>query len=107
MQLCCRAYLFPCSLLIFSVVFSGWLGFYPEPSKPVIIFFSPFISSNEALDLARGVGARVIRLGFYSNSLVVQSDQPDFFVRLRQAGVWFMADATGIAGCSTKANVKQ
>jgi hypothetical protein len=59
------------------------------------------------LDLAGGVGARVIRLGFYSNSLVVQSDQPDFFARLRQAGVWFMADATGIVGCGTKTNIKQ
>jgi len=93
------SYVLPGSLLIASVLLLVWLQLRPVPAQPVIVFFAPGTSPTEALADVIGAGGRLISLGAYSNSLIVQSEQLDFFDRLRQAGAWLIIDAGARGGC--------
>ena len=94
-----RACLLPSLVLAFSLVLVGALEFYPHPTDPVVVFFAPGVTERDTLLAAINAGANIIGKGVSANSLVVQSDDPHFFQRLHQSGVWLIADAIGKSGC--------
>jgi hypothetical protein len=97
-----HALVLPGALLATSLTLVAWLQFAPQPSKPVVVFFAPGTDRAQALMAAVTAGGRIIGAGAWDNSIIVQSADPDFFRRLRAAGAWLIADATGRGGCTAK-----
>lgn len=97
-----HAWLVPSLLLAFSLALTGSLEFQPRPRQPVVVFFAPGTTRDQALAAALQAGANVLALGGWANSLVVQSENPRFFARLHESGAWLIADAIGKAGCISR-----
>ena len=89
-------------ILAFSLLALGWLIYQPrDNAAPQLVFFSPFDGGEAALVSALGAGAKIIAKSPLPFALIVQSDDPAFDLRLKQAGAWLMLDASGRGLCGT------
>ena len=87
-------------MLLGSFLAVGWLQYRPVRSDaPVLGVFSPFAGADAATRAAAAAGANIVAPSPVPFALIVQSDDPEFFVRMRRAGAWLLFDATGRGLC--------
>ena len=99
-ELSCAADWLPAALLLcVTVVMAGWLMLRPDADRPVLAWFSPRLSADQALAAAAAAGARVIDHGRLPTSLIVLPDGIDGVARLRTAGAWLVVNARNLGGC--------
>ncbi len=87
-------------LLVASTLAIGWLDFRPVDAKaPTLAVFSPWAGVESAFLATARAGGNVVATGPLPFSLIVQSKDPSFFRRLRDAGAWLLLNPGG-GGCT-------
>jgi hypothetical protein len=87
-------------MLALSVLGAGWLQLRPlRDDIPLLSIFSPMANENSILAATIAAGGKIIAKSPLPFALIVQSDDPDFVARMRDAGAWLVLDATGRGLC--------
>ena len=95
------AYLPALAVLAFSALGTAWLDYRPtDPSHATLALFSPGLSHEDAFAAVARAGGNIVSGAPLPFALIVQSNDPNFFARLRKAGAWLLLDATGRGGCT-------
>ena len=94
------AWLNAAALLVASFIAIAALSLQVRPGAEVVaVAFPPWWNSQQAILAAASADAAIVRMTAVPSLLVVRPDRHDGLARLRQAGVWLVADPRAIAAC--------
>lgn len=71
----------------------------PETGRPVLVVAPPGTAPARLLDIVGRADGRVLRGAGPGWMTVALSEHADFPRRLREAGAWFVVNASNVAGC--------
>lgn len=93
------AYLPAALLLVFSLVWSLGLTFWPRPGQPMAAVFPPALAGGAAFGAAANAGAdTLLSPGGWPSVVLAQSSLPDFAQRLYDQGALLVLRAP-MTGC--------
>lgn len=90
------------TLLLLSAIAVAWLDLRPRPDRPIAVVFPPWWRAAAVFRAAAHAEGVIIRTGAWPTILVVQSPDPMFQARLRNAGAVLLLDAQALGGCLAK-----
>ena len=77
----------------------AWLQARPHDAHEVAAIFAPWSRSESLLLRIREADVAIVRQGYFSNIVVVRSENPEFVHRLYRAGAWAVLDPAAFGGC--------
>jgi hypothetical protein len=81
-----------------SVGLSHWSA--RDARSNLAVVFAPWTDTGSAVVRVAAANARLVRVGALPFVLIVQSDAPGVFARLRATGALLILDARDAVGCS-------
>lgn len=73
------------------------VGLMAAPTSETLAVVGP--PGRDAAAIVAGAGGTILRMGGWSNVLVVQAGSPGLVARLYASGAWLVIDARFAAGC--------